>query len=208
MSKNFTILFLVIGFFVKSQAQVVVNGSVTHASIISKCNIEYKSSEAGFSDIRGNIGDHVAASLEVFEYLSFTPPKEIRFSKEMISTDSDSSRILMASFYRYVSEKIKYPLAAKKMRITGVAYVFIEVDSDGNIITANSLTDSREDFSRTVIDALLNSPPVLNKATGYNKFVLPVIFRIDKKRKPKMIIPSIPDNSLLMNEIIVTTSIH
>lgn len=88
------------------------------------------------------------------------------------------------SLFKFLSEKVKYPLAARRTGIEGLVLIQFEIDSSGKILTTRLIQDLGGDCGTEVINTLRAAPletlSQLANPTHSEKFVLPVTFGFER----------------------------
>lgn len=91
----------------------------------------------------------------------------------------------MASFYKYVSENIKYPAPALRMGIEGRVFVQFVVDKDGSLSNFDVIKGVGAGCDEEAIRIIKNSPPWSpGKQRGKpvrQRMVLPIFFQLAKR---------------------------
>lgn len=110
------------------------------------------------------------------------------------------------SIYKYFGNNLKYPAPARRMGIEGQVYVKFELDPEGQVLSIVPLKDIGFGCKEDVVDVTMKMPVEIGKElldlTGYNQFILPVAYGLDK--------PFISDNkmkelnSFTLNTIYIT----
>jgi protein TonB len=88
----------------------------------------------------------------------------------------------ISEFYRYVSENIKYPMQARRMRVEGRVFIEFVVGKDGKIFNAYAVKGIGAGCDEEAVRIILNSPPWSPaKQRGKpvkQRMVLPITFKL------------------------------
>lgn len=109
-------------------------------------------------------------------------PKEEVEEIFTIVEDPASPKGGMAAFYKYVSEKIKYPAQARRMGVEGRVFVEFVIDKDGSITDVKSVKGIGAGCDEEAVRILREAPKwTPGKQRGKpvkQRMVLPIIFKL------------------------------
>lgn len=126
----------------------------------------------------------VTEDTRVEEYKPIEVPKVEEESDEIFLVVEENAHPKggIGEFYRYVSENIKYPIQARRMRVEGKVFIEFVVGKDGKIFNAYSVKGIGAGCDEEAVRIIMNSPP-WNPAKQRGKpvkqrMVLPITFKL------------------------------
>jgi len=127
----------------------------------------------------------VTEEMKVEEYKPVEIPKmeeEVEDVIFLVVEENASPKGGISEFYKYVSENIKYPMQARRMRVEGKVFVEFVIGKDGKIFNANAVKGIGAGCDEEAVRIIMNAP-AWNPAKQRGKpvkqrMVLPITFKL------------------------------
>ena len=136
-------------------------------------------------DIKFTFDVEVTAETKIEEYVPVEQPKVQEEETEeifIVVEENAEPKGGYAAFYKFVSENIKYPAPARRMRIEGRVYVEFIVNKDGKISDAKTVKGigggCDEEAERIVLAAPSWNPAKQRGRPVRQRMVLPITFKL------------------------------
>jgi hypothetical protein len=202
------ICFVCSAIYLPLQGQVVYLGRVCDIETkkpipnvdLSMDTVRVKTNVLGYFQITADTSKTLTARADGYESVLFKMPTNDRFIFYMRPVTPEK---LMAIFYKFFSENIRFPSNARNRGLQGTSLVEFEIDSLGVVTKMNPFYGDVI-LSDEVMRVLKKTPSVLYAARRKTRFILPVVFKIHGTRFPKEDLPIMNEDSLRLPEIFVT----
>lgn len=116
------------------------------------------------------------------EFILPTPEPEERAIIETFPEETASPKGGFEAFYKFVSEKIKYPVQARRMGIEGRVFVEFVINKDGSLTDVKAIkgigAGCDEEAVRIVQSAPSWNPGKQRGKTVRQRYTLPIIFKL------------------------------
>lgn len=136
-------------------------------------------------DIKFTFDVEVTENTKIEEYVPVEQPKIVEEETEeifLVVEENAEPRGGYPAFYKFVSENIKYPAPARRMRIEGKVYVEFIVNKDGKITDAKTVKGigggCDEEAERIVMAAPSWNPAKQRGRPVRQRMVLPITFKL------------------------------
>lgn len=136
-------------------------------------------------DVKFTFDVEVTSETRIEEYVPVEQPKVQEEETEeifLVVEENAEPKGGYAAFYKFVSENIKYPGPARRMRIEGRVYVEFIVNKDGKISDAKTVKGigggCDEEAERIVMEAPSWNPAKQRGRPVRQRMVLPITFKL------------------------------
>jgi periplasmic protein TonB len=136
-------------------------------------------------DVKFTFDVEVTTETRIEEYVPVEQPKVQEEETEeifLVVEENAEPKGGYAAFYKFVSENIKYPAPARRMRIEGRVYVEFIVNKDGKISDAKTVKGigggCDEEAERIVLEAPSWNPAKQRGRPVRQRMVLPITFKL------------------------------
>jgi TonB family protein len=175
---------------------------VNNAQVSKKgTNTSVQTNFKGFFQINAETKDVLIVTAEGYKVEEVRVPDNGVLQIQLMKESPGFYEPSVDAFYRFLSERIKYPPQAKKKRIQGFAYATFGVDAEGrysDLTVSSKLPGANEEITK--LFASLTGKFIPNP--GGKQYVLPIEFRIADE-KGETTDPGTPDG-VVLTELVVT----
>jgi TonB family protein len=152
----------------------------------------------GYLQIAATPGDSLVLTAPGYLPGVVVVPQVAKFQASLDPTDS-----LLAfgggikAFYKQLSETIRYPRSARSQGLQGTTYTSFTIDESGNMTNIQPLASRPSSLHKEVISTLGRLKGQWNPAYQGEVMTLPVVFRVEGRRKDLKVEPQAIPGRLL-----------
>jgi periplasmic protein TonB len=138
-------------------------------------------------EIKFDLDVEITADTRVQEYIPVILPKQEEEEEEadkvfVVVEKNATPKDGLAGFYKFVSDNIRYPAAARRMGVEGKVFVQFIVDKDGKITNVTTINELGSGLEEEAIRILQIAPPWNpGRQRGKpvkQKMVMPIFFKL------------------------------
>lgn len=159
---------------------------------------EVTTNALGYLQIAATPGDSLVLTAPGYLPGVVVVPQVAKFQASLAPTDS-----LLAfgggikAFYQQLSETIRYPRSARSQGLQGTTYTSFTIDESGNMTNIQPLASRPSSLHKEVISTLGGLKGQWNPAYQGEVMTLPVVFRVEGRRKDLKVEPQAIPGRLL-----------